>query len=148
VTQSSPKSEKPAPDLWGKDTETNPVTGVVSKNASLDYIDGPGLHVRQIGKVRECYVITRRFLETTSNMYSRRSAVAYRFDDGRPVKQSWIIGDSNDTLFYPGKDCTPFIRQVMKSQTLAFQYEPAETIPTVATFDLRGFPSGFFDLPQ
>jgi len=131
---------------WYKETETDAVTGVVSKYSLHDNGFDNGITVRQVGKVHECFVRTGDFLETSGNVESHLSTVKYRFDDGKTITQSWILGENNESLFYPGKDCSPFIKQIMKSKTLAFQYKPAETIPKSITFDLRGFPKGFFDL--
>ncbi|WP_260738178.1 hypothetical protein [Tunturiibacter lichenicola] len=125
------------PNFWSVATSTNPVTGEVTVVA-----DAGKLYVRKVGKhPSDCVVKTSDFLETLSNVDTRRSSVVYRFDVGKPIKQSWSISDSNQALFYPGRSCSmEFLKQLHDSNVLYFQYEPADYLPKTLTIGVTGFP--------
>src|ERR1700730_2680901 len=56
---------------WEVETETNPVSGEVTKTAHLMYgTKDRDIIIRQRGKRLECYVVTDDFLETVENMHS------------------------------------------------------------------------------
>src|ERR1700692_114216 len=74
---------------WQVSSETNPVTGAVTKTASLQYQGKQNIYVRQMGKKLQCSVTTDDFLETTSNLDSRNSTVRYKFDSAAESGMSW-----------------------------------------------------------
>jgi len=145
ATQTSATSVPSSPTMdsdWQVDTETNPVTGIQKKVATLKYRDKQNIIIRLNGETLDCYITTDEFLETVDNMDSRVSTVQYKFDDGKVIRQGWTISGDNTALFYPG-NCSPFIAQLRKAKSLAFEYRPSEKIPATITFDVAGFPDDF-----
>jgi invasion protein IalB len=135
-TPSVPESD------WQVNSETNPVTGIIKKVATLKYRDKQNIIIRLNGKKLDCYITTDEFLETIDNMHSRVSTVQYKFDDGKVIRQGWTISDDNTALFYPG-NCSLLITQLRTAKTLAFEYRPSEKIPETITFNVAGFPEDF-----
>lgn len=127
---------------WQVDSETNPVTGGVTKTAYLRFQGRQNIYVRQKGKTLECYINTDTFLETIENLHSGVSTVQYRFDVGKPVRQGWNMSSDHEALFYPGNP-KAFLTQMSKAKTLAFEYRPADKMPAAITFDVTGFPASF-----
>jgi hypothetical protein len=130
-------------EYWRVDHDTNPVTSVVTTTAYLQYQGGDqNIYVRQRGTKPECFITTGQFLETLENLNSGVSTVQYRFDGGTVIHQKWSLGANNTTLFYPG-NCSPFIAQLGKARTMAFEYSPADKLPDTITFNVEGFPNAF-----
>jgi hypothetical protein len=127
---------------WKLDRDVNPVTGVVTFVAYLEFRGEQNLYIRQVGHKLDCYVTTGDFLETSSNVEDRISTVQYKIDGGKLIRQGWWIGDSNENLFYPG-NCESFISQLRQAKTLAFEYSPAGKVPSTMVLDISGFPDGF-----
>ena len=138
----APAPAPPPRGYWQFDSETNPVTGVLKETAYLKYHGDENIVIRLDGKQLDCYVTTGEFLETLANMHSRISTVQYKFDDGKVVRQGWSIGADNTVLFYPGS-CAPFLAQLRKSTSLAFEYRPADKMPKPVVFDITAFPEEF-----
>ena len=92
--------QQPPQGYWQVDADTSPVTGLVTTTAFLKYQSKQNIYVRQRGKKLELYIDTDEFLETVANVESRHSPVQYKFDDGKLVRQSWIISGDNEALFY------------------------------------------------
>jgi hypothetical protein len=147
VTSSLTTIPTVAPGIWRVDHEVNPVTGVETTVAYLEFQGRRNLYVRQVGKKAvECYIETDQFLETIDNLDSRVSTVQYRIDGGKVVRQGWSIGDNNEDLFYPG-NCAPLVAQLRKAKSLAFEYRPSGKLPATITFDMTGFPDEFKQNP-
>jgi hypothetical protein len=127
---------------WKLDRDVNPVTGVVTSVAYLEFRGEQNIYIRQVGHKLDCYITTGQFLETISNVNDRVSTVQYKIDGGKLVRQGWWIGDSNENLFYPG-NCEPFISQLRKAKTLAFEYSLSGKVPSTMVLDVSGFPDEF-----
>lgn len=141
----TPTAAAPAPPSnWDVSNSRDDVTGEETKVATDGYGDNE-IIVRRRGQHLQLYVVTPDFLETTDNMESRMSPVAYKFDDGKIIHQSWTLSDDNTSLFYPGNP-TAFLQKLEQSKSFAFQYHPAEKVPTSETFSVGGFPSDL--IPQ
>jgi hypothetical protein len=142
----SASSPEPAASLgsWHLTSNTNAVTGEVTTGATLDSPtdEAQSIVIRLTGKKLECYVNTNAFLETVDNVESHISTVQYKFDDGKVVRQGWLLSSDNEALFYPG-NCAPFIAQLRKAKTLALEFRPSDKVPQTITFDVEGFPEGF-----
>ena len=138
------KPEAPPADSvarnWGVSVSTNDVTGERTTTGTNRYTEDVSFIIRRSGRKLECYLTTGSFLETIDNMYTRRSAVKYRFDDGPVVREPWIISDDNTALFCPGNP-TGFLSKMRKARRLAIEYHPADVVPQTASFDVSGFPS-------
>jgi len=144
ATSPAPASVPPTPaGYWQVDHDTNAVTDVVTTTASLRYRDKQNIYIRQRGKrPPDCYIDTGDFLETVDNMHSRMSTVQYRIDDGKLVRQGWVLSDDNTALFYPGS-CGPLIAKLRSAKRLAFEYKPAERIESTISFEVEGLPDVF-----
>ena len=140
-TAQSPQPAPP-PSSWDVSSSNNDVTGAVTTLAVDGFRDN-AIVVRKRGHHLELYVETPDFLETTDNIESRNSKVAYKFDNGPVVRQYWTISDDNTALFYPGNPAR-FLKKLAHARSFAFQYEPSEKVPKSETFDVAGFPEGKF----
>jgi hypothetical protein len=138
---SPPGADEPeAHSPWDLSTAHNDLSGQITFTAITAATHGDAsLIVRLVGKKLECYVNTQDFLETIDNMNSRRSLVGYKFDDGRIVRQEWVISDDNKALFVPGNP-TPFIQRMRKAKLFVIEYSPTDVLPKTATFDVSLFP--------
>lgn len=135
-------AEVSAASNWQVDHDVNAVTGVETTIAFLKNAGRQNIYVRQIGKKLECYITTDEFLETKDNLENRLSTVQYKFDDGKITHQGWLVGASNEDLFYPGS-CASFIPELRNHKRLAFEYRPADQVAQTITFDVTGFPDSF-----
>ena len=133
-------AEVPKPATkWVVTSTKNDLTGepeVFADNAASRRVN---MVIRRRGKKLECYINTDEFFETVQNMHTRKSPVSYRFDDGAIVRQAWDISADNTALFYPGNP-RPFLDKIRQSRRLVVRFEPADTIPQSATFDVSNFP--------
>jgi hypothetical protein len=75
-------------------------------------------------------------------MDSRISPVQYKIDNGQVTRQGWLIGASNEDLFYPG-NCAPFVEKLRIAKSIAFEFHPADKVPENLVFDISGFPNEF-----
>jgi hypothetical protein len=129
------------PSPWYVHKSTNEISEEVTVTAS----NGNGkerLVIRRIGKKLEVYVKTGKFLETIEAMHSGGSVVRYKFDSGAVVRQTWSMSSDNEGLFYPGNPST-FLRRMSQAKRLVIEYEPADTVPETASFDITQFPVEF-----
>jgi hypothetical protein len=133
----------PPTGYWQVDSDTNAVTGEITKTAYLKFQGKQNIFVRQRGRKLECFITTDDFLETLENEDSRNSTVQYKFDNGKVIRQTWSVSANNESLFYPGTCSNTFLTQMQHAKTLAIEYRPADIVPKTITFDVTGFPNTF-----
>lgn len=73
--------------------------------------------------------------ESYESEYS--TAVRLRFDDEKPLSQSWGIADSHDALFPSGRE-KQFLTQLMQHKTFVLEFSYYEKVPRTVTFDVSG----------
>jgi hypothetical protein len=63
------------------------------------------------------------------------TSVRLKFDDEKPVRQTWGIADSHDTLFPFGKE-KQFLTQLLRHKKLILEFSYYEKAPRTLTFEL------------
>ena len=63
--------------------------------------------------------------------------VRVKFDEEKPLSQTWGIADSHDTLF-PNHREAQFLAQILKHKKLIVEFAYYEQTPHVVTFNLTG----------
>ena len=65
------------------------------------------------------------------------TSVRFKFDDEKPISQTWGIADSHDALFPYGRE-KQFLAQLMHHNKLVLEFSYYEKPPQTITFDLPG----------
>ena len=63
--------------------------------------------------------------------------VRLKFDEEKPLSQTWGISDSHDTLFPYGRE-KQFLNQIMQHNKLVLEFSYYEKSARTVTFDLSG----------
>jgi hypothetical protein len=66
-----------------------------------------------------------------------RTSVRLRFDDGKPIRQTWGISDGHDALFPIGRE-QQFLADLTQHSKLVLEFSYFEKAPRTVTFDLSG----------
>lgn len=136
----SPLSPVPRPfSPWQVSTEHNHLTG----QKTFVAVNGVGVRsiiVRKVGKRVDCVVNTTEFLGTLENMQTRRSVVKYKFDDGKVVRQAWLLSDDNTSLVYPG-DPKRFLRKMETAKEFTIEISPFGKSPQTESFETAPMPN-------
>jgi hypothetical protein len=150
VQQKTPpeNSATTTPPVWQVTSKTNDLTGVVSTTAVAEsrrrgHFGVQFVAVRLTGHELECFVNTGEFLPSGSNDWS---AVGYKFDNGPVGRRFMGVSTNHQSLFYMG-DVGGFIKKMARAHTLTIEFEPYESRPETATFDVSSFPIDKFEIP-
>jgi hypothetical protein len=65
------------------------------------------------------------------------TAVRFKFDDEKPIRQSWGIADSHEMLFPYGRE-QQFITQLIHHNKLILEFSYYEKAPRTVTFEISG----------
>ncbi|SNS33848.1 zinc-ribbon domain-containing protein [Granulicella rosea] len=138
VPISAPVSSADANPTWDKNESVNSIDGV----KTTVYRDSNGrstIIVRLKGKALEAYVITPEMVGYDD------TSVRIRFDDERPVRQSWSRSSDYHALF--ASNPRQFVAKLQASKKLYLEYHPYQKVAETISFDVSGLtlPQSFFE---
>ncbi len=99
------------------------------------------LIVRQFGKKLEVYLATGNVPDEVDPATKDRSLVKYKFDDGEPTREKWLISRHRIALLFPG-DPVEFLGQIRKARRLDVELSMAADSLDTESFNLALFPEG------
>ena len=91
------------------------------------------------GRAVGVYVAVHGMLEPVSYEPDEdtRTSVRLKFDDEKPLGQTWDITEDHDAL-YPARNEKQFVDQLLHQQRLVLEFSYYEKAPRTVTFDLSG----------
>lgn len=136
------------PSWYALRPKTNPIDGVKTQNVILSAnenskdsrqaitltvsFDNGRLATKHVG----IFVNAGGMVEPLSYEYQHSTSVRLKFDDEKPVRQTWTITDSDDAL--APRDEKGFLTQLLNHQKLALEFSYYHEVPDAFTFDISG----------
>jgi hypothetical protein len=132
---------------------TNAIDGSKTEFLSLDSSDADGIAFGRLtyAELRICFengklcghntvgvgVTVHGVVRPISSESNYSTSVRLKFDDEKPIRQTWGIADSHDALFPSGRE-KEFLAQILQHKKLALEFSYYENAPQTLTFDLSG----------
>jgi hypothetical protein len=99
------------------------------------------LIVRQFGKKLEVYLSTGDVPDVVDTPSKDRSLVKYKFDEGEPAQEKWLVSRHKFALLFPG-DPVEFLGKIRKARRLDVDLSMAADSLDTESFNLALFPEG------
>lgn len=132
---------------------TNAIDGTKTEFVSIESSDADGMDFGKLhyAELRICFengklcggqhvgvgVTVHGMLAPLGYESEYSTPVRFRFDDDRPLRQTWGISDSHDTLFPHGHE-RQFLTQLMQHHKLVLEFSYYEKAARTVTFDITG----------
>jgi len=131
----------------------NAIDGTRTEFLAIDSSDADGLDAGRLhfANLRVCFkngklcggrsvgvaVAVHGIVKPISYEDNYSTSVRLKFDDEKPVSQSWGIADSHDALFPYGKE-RQFLIQLLRHNRLVLEFSYYEQAPRTVSFELSG----------
>jgi hypothetical protein len=122
-------SAKPSETNWRIDESTNSMDGIKT-TVLMNGHGNPSIFIRFKGRQLEAYVTTPEMVGYDD------TSVRVRFDDGKPVAQSWSRSEDYHALFSPNPRW--LVTKLQASKKFYIEYHPYEKVPETLSFDVTG----------
>jgi hypothetical protein len=132
---------------------TNAIDGTKTEFLSLESSDADGVDFGRMhfAELRICFangklcgsprvavgVTVHGMLEPVSYESQYRTSIRLKFDDDKPLRQTWGIADSHEALFPDGQE-KQFLGQLISHNKLVLEFSYYEKAARTVTFELPG----------
>jgi hypothetical protein len=134
-------------------TSVNPIDGSKTEFLSMESTDADGVDFDKMhfANLRICFkdgtlcggktigvgITVHGMLASVGYESEYSTPVRLKFDDDKPVSQTWGISDSHDALFPSGKE-GQFLSQLIQHNKLVLEFSYYEKAARTVTFDITG----------
>jgi len=141
------------PHWYSTAASKNAIDGTENQFLSLDSTDADGSDYGRLhyAELRLCFenrkLCGHRSVGVGVKVHGMVSPLSYdstystpvrlKFDDEKPIRETWGISDSHDMLFPSGHE-KPFLSQLIAHKKLVLEFSYYEKAPRTITFELSG----------